>query len=89
MAKLTLPSCEICGRALTSVESIAAGIGPDCAASRAGFYGAAGLTVESVDALAANPEPDVQRWLRSMRSAIRQHDIYFARRFYENARAVT
>lgn len=86
MARIALPRCEVCGRQLTDPDSILLGYGPDCAAKRAGFYASGGLSVEDVEALASSELPDVQRWLNSMRAALRHGDGEYAQRFFENAR---
>lgn len=86
MAKPSLPTCEVCGLVLRDPESIERGTGPDCAAKRAGFYGDAGIDLAEVDELAALNLPDVQRWLRSMRLAIRDNKPGLAQSFLNQAR---
>lgn len=88
MALLTKPRCEVCGRTLTNPTSIAAGFGDECAARRAGFYGAAGIEASLVDTLMSSGERDAQRWLTSLRGALRHGDIYMARRFFGRALGV-
>lgn len=63
--------CQMCGRTLTDPESIANGVGPECAAKRAAFLAAGGTTIEEIDALALLDNATVIRWISLASRAMR------------------
>ena len=73
--------CLICHRPLTAAASIAAGIGPECAATYAARIEASGSTPARVEQLAALDRPQVNRWLRLARLAISAGRVRDARQF--------
>lgn len=77
--------CQICKRTLTKPESIAAGIGPECAAKYATGVAAAGSSASRIQALTGLNDASVNRWLRVARLAIGAGRAGDVRRFLEAA----
>ena len=63
--------CQICKRQLTAVESIAQGIGPECAANYASFVSGCGLTVGEIGVMALSGNATVARQIALTNSALR------------------
>jgi hypothetical protein len=77
--------CQICGRKLKAIESISAGIGPECAAKYANGIQAAGSSFAQVAALEALNDAGVNRWLHVAKRAIGANRIGEAKSFIEAA----
>lgn len=70
-AKVTTPRCKLCKQKLTNEESIARGIGPECAAKYAWMLCDAGLTIESLQiSQSLSTDPNVARWLGKAEAAL-------------------
>ena len=78
-------SCQICGRELTDNESIAAGVGPGCAAKRGTFYTTCGTSETEISSLEA-AGPDAARWIRNFRTEMRAGNVRWAKKCLESAR---
>lgn len=82
---MTSTSCQICGKQLKDGESIARGVGPDCAGKRATFYTACGTTeVEIAHLEAAGAES--ARWIRNFRQDMRNGRVRQAGQCIDAAR---
>ena len=77
--------CQICGKKLTDNESIALGVGPDCAAKRASFVAGCGTSEAEIVAL-ENACADSARWVRNFRQDMRAGRVRQARQCIEIAR---
>ena len=55
--------CQLCGRAITTAESQAKGVGPDCEAKRQKYLAAAGSSDAEISELALCGDPTVSRWV--------------------------
>lgn len=62
--------CLICKKPLSSPESLALGIGPDCRAKYAAFVAACGSSVERIETLSSVRDAEVSRWLHFAKRAI-------------------
>lgn len=78
-------SCQICGRQLTDDDSIALGVGPDCAAKRGTFYTACDTSEMEIAELESAGD-DAARWIRNFRQDMRAGRIRQARQCIEIAR---
>lgn len=78
-------SCQICGRQLTDNESIARGVGPDCAAKRASFVAGCGTTETEIASL-ESANADSARWIRNFRTEMRAGNVRWAKKCLEAAR---
>ena len=77
--------CQICNRQLTDPASIAAGVGPECAAKRTGFLSTCGTSeTELVSLETANPY--AARWVRNFRQDMRAGRTRQARQCLDAAR---
>jgi len=65
------PRCSFCHRPLTADESIAAGVGPECAQKQQSFLAACGTSAEEVGALVLSGDPTAQRWVQKFTAAMR------------------
>jgi len=77
--------CQICGKKLTDNESIALGVGPDCAAKRASFVASCGSSEAEIAAL-ENTGDEAARWIRNFRQDMRAGRVRQARQCIEIAR---
>ncbi|MBL8189216.1 MAG: hypothetical protein JNK38_14505 [Acidobacteria bacterium] len=77
--------CQICGRKLTDNESIALGVGPDCAAKRTSFVASCGTSEAEIAAL-ENASGEAARWIRNFRQDMRAGRVRQARQCIEIAR---
>ncbi|MBL8190293.1 MAG: hypothetical protein JNK38_19915 [Acidobacteria bacterium] len=77
--------CQICGKKLTDNESIALGVGPDCAAKRASFVASCDTT-EAELAVLESANECAARWIRNFRQDMRKGRIRQARQCIEIAR---
>ena len=77
--------CQICGRQLTSEQSIALGVGPECAEKRAGFVASCGTSDAELAELAA-VGGDCNRWLKYFYIEMRNGNQRLAKRWIESAR---
>ena len=82
---LNTMKCEICKRTLKANESVARGIGPECAGKYSNGIQAAGSTVAGIAKLEALDAPTVNRWLNVAKQAIGRNRIQEAQRFIEAA----
>ena len=80
--------CQICRRELTNAESIARGIGPECAARYASGVASCGSSVERIDALALHDDAEINRWLHVAKLAIGRGRIGDARSFIAQAEKI-
>jgi hypothetical protein len=80
------PKCETCGRQLTADESIAAGVGPECAEKQQRFLAACGSSLEEIGSLVLHTDATVRRWAEIAGRAIRKGNRRDAQRFIETAR---
>lgn len=80
------PNCQICGRALENLDSIARGIGPECLAKREKFLAAAGSNDHEMSMLALCGDPTVTRWIAMVGKAIGSGRQDHVKRFIEAAR---
>lgn len=78
-------SCQICGRQLTDPTSIAAGVGPECAAKRTGFLSTCGTTEAELTTL-ETANPDAARWVRNFRTEMRAGNVRWAKKCLDAAR---
>lgn len=83
--KLKMNGCGICGTELRDPESIARGIGPECAKKYAAGIQAAGTSSERVTALENIGDSDVSKWIRVAKQAIGQGNRKFAQTCFERA----
>lgn len=83
--KTTTTNCQICGINLTDPESIARGVGPDCAAKRASFIASCGTTDVEIASLEATGDA-AARWVRNFRTEMRHCSARAAQRCIEAAR---
>lgn len=77
--------CQICGKKLTGSESIALGVGPDCAAKRTSFVASCGTSEAEIASLEAAGEL-AARWIRNFRQDMRAGRVRQARQCIEIAR---
>lgn len=77
--------CQICGRQLTSEQSIALGVGPECAEKRAGFVASCGTTDDELATLAA-VGGDCNRLLKYFYIEMRSNNQRLAQCWIESAR---
>lgn len=77
--------CEICGRDLSAVESVAKGYGPECAQRRAGFIASCGTTDQEIATLESAGESSA-RWIRNFRQDMRAGRVRQARQCIDAAR---
>ncbi len=78
-------SCQICNRPLTDPTSIAAGVGPECAAKRTGFLSTCGTSETEINTL-ETANPDAARWVRNFRTEMRAGNVRWAKKCLEAAR---
>ena len=77
--------CQICGKKLADNESIALGVGPDCAAKRTSFVASCGSSEAEIATL-ENACADSARWIRNFRQDMRAGRVRQARQCIEIAR---
>lgn len=85
MKTQTSYKCEICGRDLSAVESVAKGVGPECAQKRAGFIASCGTTDQEIATLENAGEASA-KWIRNFRQDMRAGRVRQARMCIEAAR---
>lgn len=77
--------CTECGKTITDAESIARGIGPDCAAKRASFLSGCGTSEAELAELEA-VGPDAAKWIRNFRQEMSRGSARNANRCITAAR---
>jgi len=85
--KLTTPRCKLCRRTLTDPNSIAKGVGPECAERFAWMLCDAGLTLEALNIpFSFTTDAEVARTLRLAEQALLAKDKRGVEVFKEAAR---
>lgn len=77
--------CQICGKQLSDPQSIALGVGPDCAEKRASFVASCGTSDAEVAQLEATGGK-AARWIRNFRIEMRAGNKKLATYWIEAAR---
>lgn len=83
---MTVPKCSICQRQLTAAESIALGVGPECAAKQQAFLAACGTSVAEIGALVLSGDPTAQRMVTRFTAAMAAGNQWHAAMFLARAR---
>lgn len=78
--------CQFCRKPLTDPQSIALGVGPECASKKAQVYGSAGVTDAELDRI-AEVDPESVRLIRNALGFAGAKDIAWAQRKLERVRA--
>lgn len=83
----TTPRCKICRHPLSDPESIAKGVGPECAAKFAWMLCDAGLTLEALEIPESlSTDWNVARWLHVAEQALLRGEMERVERFKVAAR---
>jgi hypothetical protein len=82
-----MTKCQLCGRSLTNEQSIATGIGPECAGKWAARVSAAGSNLGEIASLTALNLPEVERWVGFAIQALRHGHLRNASCFFAQARS--
>lgn len=83
---MTGPKCTLCHRQLTAAESIALGVGPECATKQQAFLAACGTSVAEIGALVLSGDPTAQRMIARFTAAMASGNQGHAMMFLARAR---
>lgn len=86
MKTLKANRCCICGRELTSENSIARGTGDECAEKRAAFVSGCGTSETELATIAEHSDEYINRWARNFKIEMRNGNTRGAKLCLEAAR---
>lgn len=69
--------CQICGKQLSDPQSLALGVGPDCAEKKSKFLAGAGTSEDELQILAA-VNSESAKWIRNFHTDMRLGRVAYA-----------